>query len=76
MHQIVLAEMKKCLFLQPQRELSSVGSEHLPYKQRVAGSNPTVPTKKRKESPLWLLFLFHVKRDVEGVPYWFKLWRA
>ncbi len=27
------------------RELSSVGSEHLPYKQGVAGSNPAVPTK-------------------------------
>ena len=27
------------------RELSSAGSEHLPYKQRVAGSNPAVPTK-------------------------------
>jgi hypothetical protein len=25
-------------------ELSSVGSEHLPYKQRVDGSNPSVPT--------------------------------
>ena len=27
-------------------ELSSVGSEHLPYKQRVDGSNPSVPTKR------------------------------
>ena len=26
------------------RELSSVGLEHLPYKQRVVGSIPTVPT--------------------------------
>ena len=26
------------------RELSSVGSEHLPYKQRVIGSSPIVPT--------------------------------
>lgn len=26
------------------RALSSVGSEHLPYKQRVAGSNPAEPT--------------------------------
>jgi hypothetical protein len=29
---------------QKERELSSVGSEHLPYKQRVAGSSPAVPT--------------------------------
>ena len=26
------------------REYSSVGSEHLPYKQRVIGSNPITPT--------------------------------
>ena len=27
------------------RVLSSAGSEHLPYKQRVGGSNPSTPTK-------------------------------
>ena len=27
-------------------EFSSVGSEHLPYKQRVTGSNPVTPTGK------------------------------
>jgi hypothetical protein len=27
-----------------QREFSSAGSEHLPYKQRVTGSNPVTPT--------------------------------
>ena len=26
------------------RELSSAGSERLPYKQRVGGSNPSAPT--------------------------------
>ena len=30
------------------RELSSAGSEHLPYKQRVGGSNPSAPTKQTK----------------------------
>ena len=29
------------------REHSSVGLEHLPYKQRVGGSTPSAPTKKR-----------------------------
>ena len=29
------------------RALSSAGLEHLPYKQRVGGSNPSSPTKKR-----------------------------
>ena len=28
------------------REHSSAGSEHLPYKQGVIGSNPIVPTEK------------------------------
>jgi hypothetical protein len=27
------------------REFSSVGLEHLPYKQRVGGSTPSTPTK-------------------------------
>ena len=26
-------------------EFSSAGSEHLPYKQRVGGSNPSTPTE-------------------------------
>jgi hypothetical protein len=44
--------------LQPIRkkgELSSAGSEHLPYKQRVTGSNPVVPTKPRRNAGLFLL---------------------
>ena len=28
------------------RAFSSAGSEHLPYKQRVGGSNPSTPTKR------------------------------
>ena len=35
------------IFALPKRELSSAGSEHLPYKQRVGGSNPSAPTEKR-----------------------------
>ena len=27
--------------------LSSAGSEHLPYKQRVGGSNPSAPTQEK-----------------------------
>ena len=30
------------------REHSSVGLEHLPYKQRVGGSTPSAPTKTSK----------------------------
>ncbi len=30
------------------REYSSAGSEHLPYKQRVRGSNPCAPTRKNE----------------------------
>ena len=42
-----LPKAKKVLFLRAEihRELSSVGSEHRPYKAGVVGSSPTVPTK-------------------------------
>jgi hypothetical protein len=36
--------------------LSSVGSEHLPYKQRVTGSNPVAPTKKKSLAKAGLFF--------------------
>ena len=35
---------------QGKREFSSVGSEHLPYKQRVGGSNPSTPTRVFEKS--------------------------
>lgn len=40
------------------RELSSVGSERLPYKQRVGGSNPSAPTdpKRRPLQKGWSSF--------------------
>ncbi len=34
------------LLKQETRAFSSAGSEHLPYKQRVGGSNPSTPTLK------------------------------
>ena len=34
-------------FAIPIREHSSAGLEHLPYKQRVGGSNPSTPTTER-----------------------------
>ena len=41
------------------RELSSAGSEHLPYKQRVGGSNPSAPTKATKKSTWWFFMSAH-----------------
>ena len=42
------ARIKKCPYLcnafEARRALSSAGSERLPYKQRVGGSNPSAPT--------------------------------
>ena len=35
-------------FVKGKREISSAGSEHLPYKQGVTGSNPVSPTKKSR----------------------------
>ena len=34
------------------RALSSAGSERLPYKQRVGGSNPSAPTNRSEKGPL------------------------
>jgi hypothetical protein len=46
------------------REFSSAGSEHLPYKQRVGGSNPSTPTSKPQIGAF--LFLFETKKAAEG----------
>ena len=48
----VFREQHRMKILQSQaiflkREFSSAGSEHLPYKQRVGGSNPSTPTDYR-----------------------------
>ncbi len=44
-----------------ERAFSSAGLEHLPYKQRVGGSNPSTPTNKatKRETfePLFCLFV-------------------
>ena len=40
------------------RALSSVGSEHLPYKQGVTGSNPVGPTVKKSHPKFGWLFCF------------------
>ncbi len=41
------------------RGVSSAGSEHLPYKQGVTGSNPVRPTKgQRKSCPFFMSILF------------------
>ena len=39
------------------RVFSSAGSEHLPYKQRVGGSNPSTPTQRNRQKSRFL-FLF------------------
>ena len=35
-----------CTHLKQVRAFSSVGLEHLPYKQRVGGSTPSTPTSE------------------------------
>ena len=40
------------------RALSSAGSERLPYKQRVGGSNPSAPTTESLTIAVVRLFLF------------------
>ena len=45
-----------------QRALSSVGSERLPYKQRVGGSNPSAPTKRRRILSFSSFFIIYWQR--------------
>jgi len=49
------------------REFSSAGSEHLPYKQRVGGSNPSTPTKASHQRGFFMNFklyiLYSILRD-------------
>ena len=40
------------------RELSSVGLERLPYKQRVGGSTPSAPTKNEVDFTVSLVFIY------------------
>ena len=40
------------------REHSSVGLEHLPYKQRVGGSTPSAPTKALDSSKAFFFVYF------------------
>ena len=46
-------------------EYSSVGLEHLPYKQRVIGSNPITPTKEKAITNQWLLFSFDLLNVIQ-----------
>ena len=41
------------------REHSSVGLEHLPYKQRVGGSTPSAPTKALEKSKAFFVVYLH-----------------
>ena len=46
-------------------ELSSVGSERLPYKQRVGGSNPSAPTTENQPlTVMQVAFLFREHSSV------------
>ena len=43
------------------RAFSSAGLEHLPYKQRVGGSNPSTPTTQKSRNLTWLRDFFLAK---------------
>ena len=47
-----------CIRNQETRALSSAGSEHLVYTQRVGGSNPSAPTKEVQKGPLFAFIYF------------------
>ena len=49
--------------LSKKRAFSSAGLEHLPYKQRVGGSNPSTPTRKVSDENLRLFLCCFRKND-------------
>ena len=53
-----------CIFALPFRAHSSVGLEHLPYKQRVRGSNPCAPTDRNPQDEVFEGFLFSASQAV------------
>jgi hypothetical protein len=57
---VLVESILKIIFavLNYERALSSVGSEHLPYKQGVTGSNPVGPTSINKVFSFEGLFLW------------------
>ena len=57
---VLVESILKIIFaiLNNERALSSVGSEHLPYKQGVTGSNPVGPTSINKVFSFEGLFLW------------------
>jgi hypothetical protein len=46
------------------REHSSVGLEHLPYKQRVTGSTPVAPTSKSRIYNFFVIDPFLFAQDL------------
>ena len=57
------------------REFSSAGSEHLPYKQRVGGSNPSTPTQYQQGFQV-IEALFYCPAsslDIDGIKQFVKM---
>ena len=48
------------------RAFSSAGSEHLPYKQRVGGSNPSTPTERKAETFVSAFLFSHTQAQKNG----------
>ena len=55
------------------REHSSVGLEHLPYKQRVGGSTPSAPTKSLSDFLEGFFFVSYLVRPEKGPISWPKV---
>ena len=51
------------------RAFSSAGLEHLPYKQRVGGSNPSTPTTQKSRNLTWLRDFFLATNTVVACMY-------
>ena len=49
-----------CTRFRKERAFSSAGLEHLPYKQRVGGSNPSTPTTISRNQNLVAIFFIYI----------------
>ena len=56
----------KPIFAVPKGEISSAGSEHLPYKQGVTGSNPVSPTNPERNFGIFLFKAFSIYPNTEA----------
>ena len=64
-----IRKKKNEIIFKKNHSFSSAGSEHLPYKQRVGGSNPSTPTNDKgcftMRQPLFFMSLAKLRATIQ-----------